>query len=66
MTLRFGVLAPKLSEQVIGLPESFDEKVRSVITLKINGILTDSEATKALGRIGKQVMKWMEEHERIG
>lgn len=65
MFLKFGALSPKLTEQVPGLPEHFDDKARAVTMLRINGILTSAESTKAINRIGKLVMAWCKENGRF-
>lgn len=55
--IRMGALAPKLSEQIPGLPEHFDRDADAITRLKIRGLLTDAEGDKARKRLIKAIEK---------
>lgn len=57
MEIRFGAMAPYLSEQIPGLDEQYDIDADCITRLHIRGILPDAETHKARKRLLKKIEK---------
>lgn len=57
LTLSFGAMAPKPSQQIHGLSPHFDKDADAITRLLIRGIITPSEADKARKRLVKEIAK---------
>ena len=55
--IQFGALAPKLTEQLQGLPEIFDRYADAVTILSVKRIISSQEAQKARKRIVRMIEK---------
>lgn len=53
--VRFGAMAPKLSEQVPGAPACLQDDADAVTRLYLRGLLTESEARRARHRIVRAI-----------
>ncbi len=61
--LRFGVLAPKLSEQIEGLPLWYDNADRAISMLYIGEIITNTEAISARKKLVNKIESWLKTRE---
>ena len=61
--LRFGVLAPKLSEQIEGLPPWYDNADHAISMLYIGEIITNTEAISARNKLVKKIESWLKTRE---
>jgi hypothetical protein len=57
--LKFGALAPKLSEQIEGLPPWYDNADRAISMLYIGGIITNTESIAARKKLVKKIESWL-------
>lgn len=58
-TLLMGDTAPKLSEQIHGIPNSFDDMADAVTMLSVHGVLAGNEAHNARKRIVRKINQWV-------
>lgn len=67
ITIQFGALAPKMSEQLAGRispkeGKRLDHLAHSLDMVRIHGIITDVEAEKARKRLMKKIQEAIWEH----
>jgi hypothetical protein len=57
MKIEFGALSDKLSKQIPGLPEVYDDISRSVTMLYLHGYISDSASMAIRKKIVKRIEK---------
>ena len=60
--IRFGVLSPKISEQIAGASENYDKDADAIDRLYLRGILSGKETDNARKRLVKRIERDIKEN----
>ena len=60
--IRFGVLSPKISEQIAGTSENYDKDADAIDRLYVRGILSGKETDNARKRLVKRIERDIKEN----